>query len=81
MYIDTRHKQIDMLMKVGESVRDLLTAAQKRKLPSNILNLLDPRYLTLIRNGNGMYVGGTGVSFGGGPFGGEFESFGYSIYY
>jgi hypothetical protein len=65
-YLTARHKQVDMLTETVRLVRDLLTSAQMRKLPSNITNLLDPRYLALIRSGSGMYVGGTGVSSGGG---------------
>ncbi|MEO5510578.1 MAG: carboxypeptidase-like regulatory domain-containing protein [Longimicrobiales bacterium] len=68
-YLSARHRQIDMLMDVAAAVRGILTSAQMRKLPSNVINMLDPRYLTLIRSGTGMYVGGTGVSsFGGGGF-------------
>jgi hypothetical protein len=68
-YLSARHKQIDMLMDVASAVRGILTPSQLRKLPSSVVNMLDPRYLTLIRSGTGMYVGGTGVgSFGGGGF-------------
>jgi hypothetical protein len=34
-------------------------AEQRRKVPAQVLNALDPRYLISIRNGTGLYVGGT----------------------
>ncbi|HEV2735331.1 MAG TPA: carboxypeptidase-like regulatory domain-containing protein, partial [Longimicrobiaceae bacterium] len=78
-YREARRKQIDMLMAMGPTVRGLLTPAQRRKLPAQILNLLDRRYLVSIRNGTGTYIGGgpTGLFggpvefFGGGGGGGE----------
>ena len=66
-YIEARHQQVDFMMDVVKSLRDLLTPAQKRKLPQSIVSALDPRYLLSIRNGNGMYVqngGGIGFSVG-----------------
>ena len=60
LYIQARHTQIDMLAQMVAAVRDLLTPEQRRKLPAQIINFLDPRYLALIRNGNGMYVSNTG---------------------
>ena len=47
-----------MLMRFAPAVHALLTAEQRRKLPPNIANVLDPRYLHSIRNGTGTYVGG-----------------------
>ena len=32
----------------------------------NVVNVLDPRYLALIRNGTPMYVGGSGSALPGG---------------
>jgi len=60
LYIRTRHAQVDMLTRMVAAVRELLTPEQRRKLPPAIVNFLDPRYLALIRNGNGMYVSSTG---------------------
>ncbi len=47
-------------------MRELLTPEQRRKLPPQILNLLDRRYLVSIRNGTGTYVGGGPTGFFGG---------------
>ncbi len=59
-YITARRAQIDMLIEIAPTIHQLLTAEQKRKLPMGVLNMLDSRYLVSIRNGNGMYVNGTG---------------------
>ncbi|MES2177213.1 MAG: TonB-dependent receptor [Gemmatimonadota bacterium] len=70
-YLSARHAQVDMLMEIGRTIQGLLTAEQKRKLPAQVLNSLDPLYLQSIRNGTGLYVGGgTGGGGGGGGFGG-----------
>jgi hypothetical protein len=68
-YIRARHAQIDMLARLVRAVRELLTPGQRRKLPAAVVNQLDPRYLALIRNGTGMYVGGNPF----GPVGVEFD--------
>jgi hypothetical protein len=70
-YVQARHAQIDMLIRIVPTIRTLLTDEQKRKLPPQIVNILDPRYLISVRNGTGLYVG----SQGGGPqfFGGGFR--------
>jgi hypothetical protein len=69
-YLRARHAQIDMLMGLVPTIRALLTDAQRRKLPPQIVNVLDPRYLVSIRNGTGLYVGGAGIGgFGPGGFG------------
>ncbi|MGH7468951.1 MAG: hypothetical protein ACRENP_13435, partial [Longimicrobiales bacterium] len=73
-YIQTRRAQVDMLMDIVPVVRDLLTPEQRRKLPAFIVNILDPRYLALIRNGTSMYVGGGGAGpmfIGGMSIGGD----------
>jgi hypothetical protein len=72
-YMRARRSQIDMLMQIVPHVRGLLTKEQRRKLPAQVVNILDPRYLLSIRNGTSMYVGGPNVG-GPGPmfFGGEF---------
>lgn len=66
-YLRARREQIDFMIGVVKSLRDLLTPAQKRKLPQSVVAMLDPRYLESIRNGNGMYVtngGGIGFALG-----------------
>lgn len=66
-FIQARHEQIDFMIDVVRALRDLITPAQKRKLPTSVINQLDTRYLMAIRNGNGMYVtngGGIGFSMG-----------------
>jgi hypothetical protein len=66
-YLLARHAQIDMLIHLVPAIRTLLSDEQRRKLPPQIVNVLDPRYLVSVRNGTGLYVGGSG--FGGGPGG------------
>jgi hypothetical protein len=71
-YIRARRAQVDMLMRIGPHVTAILTPAQRRKLPANVVNYLDPRFLVSVRNGTNTFVGG-----GGGPgFGAPFISFG-----
>jgi hypothetical protein len=65
-YLTARRAQVDLLATVGPAVRDLLTPEQRRKLPLSVLNSLDTRYLSSIRNGTGLYVSGNGF---GTPFG------------
>jgi hypothetical protein len=60
-----------MLMDIGPAVRELLTAEQRRKLPAEVLNLLDRRYLASIRAGTGTYVGNAASGY----FAGFSESF------
>ncbi len=55
-YLRARRAQVDLLITTVKAISDLLTAEQKRKLPPQITQYLDPRFLDLIRNGNGMYV-------------------------
>jgi hypothetical protein len=62
-YLRARRAQIDMLTPIAEAVRNLLTPEQRRKLPPQVTNILHPRYLALIRNGTGMYVGSSTPSF------------------
>jgi hypothetical protein len=66
-YLRARHQQVDFMIDVLKALSDLLTPAQRRKLPQSVVNALDPRYLVSIRNGSGMYVtngGGIGFSMG-----------------
>lgn len=65
-WLNARRQQIDMLRPIVLAVRELLTPEQRRRLPASVSNLLDPRYLALIRSGTGMYITGAGV----GPVGG-----------
>lgn len=70
-YLRARRSQIDLLMGTVKALSDLLTAEQKRKLPAQITQYLDPRFLMLIRDGSGLYVtngGGGGGVFVGGQF-------------
>lgn len=57
-YINARHATIDLLMKLGPDVKDLLTAEQRRKLPPFVASYLEPRYLASIRSGTATFVGG-----------------------
>src|SRR5688500_2498517 len=68
-YGRARRSQVDILARMAHAVNALLTPEQRRKLPGNVVNYLDPRYLRSIRNGNNTFVGG-GQNFGGG--GGDF---------
>jgi hypothetical protein len=75
-FIRARRMQVDMMSALAPTIRDLLTAEQRRKLPAQVLNYLDPRYLASIRNGTGTYVNGTGFSsIGGAPIGIASEMF------
>ncbi|MDQ3244686.1 MAG: carboxypeptidase regulatory-like domain-containing protein [Gemmatimonadota bacterium] len=65
-YIDARKATVDLMMRLGPAVKDLLTAEQKRKLPAFIAGYLDPRYLASIRNGTAGFTGG-GMFSGGAP--------------
>jgi len=66
-YIRARRAQIDLLIKVVGDVNGVLTPAQRRKLPAQVVGFLDPRYLTSVRNGTNTFVGGQ-TNIGGGPF-------------
>jgi hypothetical protein len=65
-YLQARHAQVDMLIHLVPTIRALLTDEQRRKLPPQIVNILDPRYLVSVRNGTGLYVGGGGIGPGAG---------------
>jgi hypothetical protein len=49
-YVHAREQTVDYLLRVAPDVRGLLTPAQKRKLPSLILNYLDDRVLKFLRS-------------------------------
>lgn len=59
-YKRARLAQIDLMLTFAPAVTELLTPGQKRKLPPQILNALDPRILRFIRSGTGLYVSGVG---------------------
>ncbi|HUQ20183.1 MAG TPA: TonB-dependent receptor [Gemmatimonadaceae bacterium] len=63
-YMTARKATVDLLMKIGPTVKDLLTAEQRRKLPAFVASYLEPRYLASIRSGTATFTGGAG--FGGG---------------
>jgi hypothetical protein len=63
-YLRARRAQIDMLMVSVKALSDLLTSEQKRRLPGQIVQYLDPHFLDLIRDGNTLYVSGGGSSAG-----------------
>ncbi|HEY2824222.1 MAG TPA: hypothetical protein VGI83_01625, partial [Gemmatimonadales bacterium] len=65
-YRHAREASVDLLVKLAPSIKDLLTAAQRRKLPDLIVAYLDPRYLSAIRSGTsgspgGVFAPGAGV--------------------
>jgi hypothetical protein len=62
-YMEARKSTIDQLTQLAPSIRGLLTAEQKRKLPTFISSYLDTRYLASIRSGTATFTGG---GFGGG---------------
>ncbi len=64
-YIAARKATVDLLMKLGPVVNDLLNAEQRRKLPPIVASLLEPRYLASIRNGTAGFT--RGGMFGGAP--------------
>ncbi len=49
-YVQAREQTVDYLIRIAPHVRGLLTPAQKRKLPSIILNYLDDRVLRFMRS-------------------------------
>ena len=67
-YMQARKASVDLLMKIVPTVKDLLTADQKRKLPAFVLQYLEPRYLASIRAGTATFTGNS--AFGAGAFGG-----------
>jgi hypothetical protein len=64
-YMRARRAQIDMMLEIAPHVQGLLTKEQKRKLPAQIVNIMDPRFLHSIRNGTATFVGGGPGFFGG----------------
>jgi hypothetical protein len=64
-YIRAREATADLMMQYAPVVKRILTPSQRRKLPPQILNFLDTRYLMAIRSGTAMYIGGGGGGIGG----------------
>jgi hypothetical protein len=69
-FIEARRTQINLLTNVAVATRELLTPEQRRKLPASVINMMDPRYLALMRHGNSMFLG-AGSAFIGAPMGME----------
>lgn len=55
-FLSARRVQVDMLTEVATALQALLTPSQQRKLPPQITQSMDPRFLALVRNGTGLYV-------------------------
>jgi hypothetical protein len=49
-YVKARETTVDYLITIVPKVKDLLTASQRRKLPSQITNFLDTRVLKFLRS-------------------------------
>ena len=49
--VAAREKAISYLIIAAPTARDMLTKGQLRVLSSSIANILEPRYLELLRNG------------------------------
>ena len=74
-YRKAREASVDLLVAAAPTIKALLTASQRRKLPDLITAYLDPRYLAAVRSGTsgtpgGVFAPGSGVPssmmFGGG---------------
>jgi len=68
--MQARKASVDLLMKLGPTVKDLLTPEQRRKLPPLIASYLEPRYLASIRSGTATFTGSSGFGMGGPVFAG-----------
>ncbi len=58
VYSRARHAALTMLETLAPTVKSLLTADQRRKLPASVNSALDPLYLFSIRNGTYTYLAG-----------------------
>jgi hypothetical protein len=63
-YMQARKASVDLMMKIVPNVKDLLTAEQRRKLPTFVTTYLDPRYLASIRSGTATFTGNSGFGMG-----------------
>jgi hypothetical protein len=50
-YRRARESSVDLLVRLAPDIKQLLTSAQRRKLPSLVASHLDTRYLASIRSG------------------------------
>jgi hypothetical protein len=67
-YMSARKATIDLLTQLGPNIKGLLTAEQRRKLPTFISSYLEPRYLASIRSGTAGFTGNAGFGGGAAPF-------------
>jgi hypothetical protein len=67
-YMSARKATIDLLTQLAPDIKGLLTAEQRRKLPTFISSYLEPRYLASIRSGTAGFTGGSPFGAGGVPF-------------
>jgi hypothetical protein len=63
-YMAARGATLDLLTQIGPAIKGLLTAEQRRKLPTFIASYLEPRYLASIRHGTATFVGSGGFGSG-----------------
>jgi hypothetical protein len=56
-YLAARRATVDLLSSLSPAVRSLLTDEQIRRLPAQVIALIDPRYLASIRSGTAMFAG------------------------
>jgi hypothetical protein len=66
--MSARKATIDLLTQLAPDIKGLLTAEQRRKLPTFISSYLEPRYLASIRSGTAGFTGGSPFGAGGVPF-------------
>ncbi|HEX2722502.1 MAG TPA: hypothetical protein VHM24_06255, partial [Gemmatimonadaceae bacterium] len=64
-YMTARRATIDLLAQLAPSIKGLLTAEQRRKLPAFVASYLEPRYLASIRSGTAGFTQGS--MFGAAP--------------
>jgi hypothetical protein len=57
-YLAARQASVDLLIALAPTVKRLLTAEQRRKLPPFVASYLEPRYLASIRSGTATFTGG-----------------------
>ena len=63
-YMSARRATLDLLSELAPHIKGVLTAEQRRKIPSFIAIYLEPRFLASIRSGTAGFTGG-GAMFGG----------------
>jgi hypothetical protein len=70
-YMQARKSSVDLLMRIVPTVKNLLTAEQRRKLPAFVASYLEPRYLASIRAGTATFTSNSGFGAAGPIFGGD----------